>query len=147
MLLGFYLRLRVCIISPMFKVREPLRSRWSIKGGFYSTQLTYATSYKYTNPNKLSYTRSFQKSNKPLPPTPFATERQTARPPGLPRLPNPDHQTAGPSGSSRLPSPDHQTVGPPGLPRLPRPDHQTAGPPGSPRSPSPDHQTVRPLES
>ena len=50
------------------KKDSPLGSDGLLKGGFYSTQLKYATSYKYTNPNKLSYIGSFQKSNKPLPP-------------------------------------------------------------------------------
>jgi hypothetical protein len=45
--------------------RELLRSGWSVKDGFYSTQLIDATSYKYTNPNKPKCTESFQKSNSP----------------------------------------------------------------------------------
>jgi hypothetical protein len=55
-------------------------SGWYVKCGFYSTQLKFVTSYKYTNPNKLNYTGSFQKSNKPLPPTP-TTRPPSAKPP------------------------------------------------------------------
>jgi hypothetical protein len=97
-------------------IREPLRSGWSVKDGFYSTQLIDATSYKYTNPNKPKCTGSFQKSNRPC-----------LQPRSPPSAKIAEHQTAGLPGSSRSPSPDRQTVGLPGLLRSPSLDCQTAG--------------------